>query len=88
MQIRLDLAKHFAAGFVISIIGALLLNPVAGICAAIVVGAAKEWVWDAWLGKGTPDMKDFYATGLGAVPMLLGYGIWWLMDAYGSGVFQ
>ena len=82
LNIPVDKAKHFVAGFVIACLGAWLLNPIAGVCLAIFAGGVKEFVWDAWLKKGTKNKYDLYATALGAVPMLIGYGVWRLMEMY------
>lgn len=68
----IDKFYHLVAGVLLGALGALLWGPALGITLAIVVGGAKEWVWD-WghnrylASKGLPpahdvDTKDFYYT--------------------------
>lgn len=61
-----DKRKHFIAGFAIAAVVSLPLGYLIGIASAIVIGAAKE-AYDHFTGKGTPEMKDFIATVIGAV---------------------
>lgn len=39
----------------------------AAVCAAVLCGLAKEFVWDKWMKKGTFDRKDLLADAAGAV---------------------
>lgn len=39
----------------------------AAVCAAVLCGLAKEFVWDKWMKKGTFDRKDLMADAAGAV---------------------
>lgn len=66
---QIDKLLHILAGAVIAALVLLVANPIAAIAAALLVGAAKEWVWDAWLGKGTFDPMDFAATVAGGAGM-------------------
>jgi hypothetical protein len=70
-----DKRKHALVGGVISGVGGAavtavtknrLLGALAGIALGTAAGAAKE-IYDKTSGKGTPDVRDFYATALGAV---------------------
>lgn len=61
-----DKYLHLIAGFVIALaVG--LFNPIAGIIAAVTIGAAKELIWDGAMKKGTLDGLDFLATALGGI---------------------
>lgn len=60
----LDKQAHFFAGAAIASAVALYLDPLAGLAAGIIAGAAKE-IRDR-AGFGTPDIWDFLATVLGA----------------------
>lgn len=59
-----DKRKHFAAGFVISLIVGIFL-PWLGVLLGFVAGALKE-LWDK-KGNGTPEWMDFVFTCLGAL---------------------
>ena len=69
----LDRVIHFLAGFGIAFAVALFTNPIAGVVAALLVGAAKEWVWDAWLGRGNFDPMDLAATVAGGACVIPAY---------------
>lgn len=64
---RNDLAKHAVAGGTISTIVGSLATPDAGWKAGIVVGAGKEIVNDAFLGRGHPQVDDFVVTAASAI---------------------
>lgn len=64
----LDKQAHFFAGAAIASVVALHVDPLAGLAAGIIAGALKE-VRDR-AGFGTPDIKDFIATALGAAVVL------------------
>lgn len=67
-----DKQAHVFAGAAIAATIALYLNPVLGLAAGILAGLAKELL--DRMGYGTPDVKDFIATALGAcvvVPLIL-----------------
>ena len=74
-EIPLDKTKHFMAGvFIAAIFGyivGLWLTPMSaalsGLAAAVLIGTAKEAIWDNWLGRGVSDKYDMYATALGGV---------------------
>ena len=86
-QLPLDKVKHFMAGvFIACIIGyivGLWLTPMSaalsGLAAAVLIGTAKEAVWDNWLGRGVSDKYDMYATALGGV---LGSVVLWVFLNY------
>ena len=58
-----DKQKHFIAGLLVFGFFHFVFPPVAGI-APLLVGIAKEVIWDKMLGKGTPDKWDAVVTGL------------------------
>lgn len=64
----LDKQAHFFAGAAIAATTALYLDPLYGLAAGTLAGAAKE-LYDR-AGYGTPDLKDFIATALGAIVVL------------------
>lgn len=64
----LDKQAHFFAGAAIAATIALYLDPVIGLAAGILAGLAKELL--DRMGYGTPDVKDFIATALGACVVL------------------
>ena len=74
-EIPLEKTKHFMAGvFIAAIFGYIVgiwQDPVSaslsGLAAAVLIGTAKEAVYDNWLKKGVDDKHDMYATALGGV---------------------
>ena len=70
-MIPVDKLLHFLVGAVIAFIVTPLTNPVAGVCAALAAGAAKEWLWDAWLKRGDFEALDLVATVSGGVFVLI-----------------
>ena len=62
-----DKILHFAVGALIGLGVTAILNPVAGVTAALLAGCAKEWIWDAWMKRGTFDGLDALATTLGGI---------------------
>lgn len=65
---RIDLWKHAAVGFVLTLVVGFALHAVIGLLAAAAVGWFKEDWWDKGRGKGTKDGWDAFATLLGGVP--------------------
>ena len=73
-SIKPDKKKHYVAGFIITIVAGLLagflISPLAGLLmgffAGVVVGAAKELIWDLALKKGHVEFKDFLVTVYGS----------------------
>jgi len=67
MTIPLDKQLHFFSGWAIC----ASLLPFTGLAwalfATVLVGAAKELVWDLALKKGTPDKNDALATAAGGL---------------------
>lgn len=63
-----DKQAHFFAGAAIAATIALYLDPTLGLVAGILAGLVKELV--DRMGYGTPDLKDFIATALGACVVL------------------
>ena len=70
-----DKLLHLIAGFAIALLFGMI-NPFLGLALAIIAGAAKEIVWDLYLGKGTYEVMDFVWTLIGG---LLGFAIMYLI---------
>jgi len=73
-RIKPDKKKHYVAGFIITIVTGLLagflISPLVGLLigffTGVVVGAAKELIWDLALKKGNVEFKDFLFTAYGS----------------------
>ena len=63
---KIDKIYHLIAGFVISLLIGLI-NPVMGLITSIIVGAAKEIVYDKLMKRGCFEVLDFVATVIGGV---------------------
>ena len=70
-----DKVLHLIAGFAISLLFGTI-NPFLGLAVAIIAGAAKEIVWDLYLGKGNCEAMDFVWTLIGG---LMGFAIMYLI---------
>lgn len=70
-----DKLIHALGGAVIAALVLLVANPVAAIVAVLLIGAAKEWIYDAWMSKGNFEAWDLWATVAGGVVMA---GAWWV----------
>ena len=68
-----DKILHFAVGALIGLAATVILNPVAGVTAALLAGCAKEWVWDAWMKRGEFDPWDAFATAIGGLTVSVLY---------------
>ena len=66
-MIPTDKILHFAVGALISLGVTAVAGPVAGVCAALGAGCAKEWIWDAWIKRGDFDGLDALTTTLGGI---------------------
>ena len=73
-----DKVKHIIAGMIIGLITALLIRlfwirdlMILGALVALIAGAAKELIWDKWLGKGTPEFTDAWFTLWGGLGMTI-----------------
>lgn len=72
-NLPLDKVKHFMGGVFIAVIIGYVVgiwhDPVSaalsGLAAAVLIGTAKEAVYDNWLKKGTDDKYDALATTVG-----------------------
>lgn len=61
-----DKLYHLIAGFLIgSIFG--VVSPLLGLAMAVLIGGAKEVIWDKLLKKGYFEIADFVATCFGGV---------------------
>jgi uncharacterized protein YfiM (DUF2279 family) len=71
-QIAKDKQNHFAAGVLIGFSSsALTVNTnkslLASLSSAVIIGGGKELIYDKWMGRGTPEFKDFAYTIAGSV---------------------
>lgn len=72
-QLPLDKTKHFLGGVVIAAVLGYIVgiwqDPVSaalsGLAAAVLIGTAKEAIWDNWLKKGKDDLHDMLSTAAG-----------------------
>lgn len=64
---RSDLVKHVVAGGAITSVLGSLTDDGFGLKAGLVIGAGKELVNDALLGRGHPQFDDFMVTAASAV---------------------
>ncbi len=60
-----DKWMHLLAGLSLSLAAGILWGSLAGLATALIIGAAKELIWDLWLKKGTAEWWDFIATAIG-----------------------
>lgn len=66
---RSDYQKHFLAGMAIAFVVVAVFDPLPGyalIC-AVLIGGAKELIWDKWLKRGTLEWPDFLWTAFGGL---------------------
>lgn len=81
---RKDLVLHMILGFLIAGITAFVIQKfwirelmIIATPITIIVGLAKELVWDKWMKQGTPEFKDLWCDMWGAlVATILSYWIW------------
>lgn len=81
---RTDLIKHLLAGFLISGLTAFLIQyfwlrelMILSTPVTMIVGLAKEFIWDKLLGKGTFEGEDLWFDLYGALgAMIIAYMIW------------
>ena len=63
---KIDKLYHLIAGFVISVFFGLI-SPITGLITAVIIGAAKEVIYDKLMEKGCFEVLDFVATCIGGV---------------------
>jgi len=63
---KVDKLYHLIAGFAISLLFGLI-SPITGLITAVVIGSAKEVVYDKLLNRGCFEYLDFVATCVGGV---------------------
>ena len=63
---KIDKLYHLIAGFAISLIFGLI-SPFIGLITSIIVGAAKEVIYDKLMKRGCFEVLDFVATVIGGV---------------------
>ena len=61
-KIPKDKLLHFFVGSVILFLSLLVFNTLVSVYIVIIVALIKEVVYDYFLGKGTPEIKDFVYT--------------------------
>jgi hypothetical protein len=54
---------------------AQFLPPIYATIIALLIGGAKEYIWDYLLKKGTPDWYDMFANALGVLASLIVIGL-------------
>ena len=71
----MDKLKHIIAGAALSALAIVFLQELGmwNFLIVVLIGAAKEIVYDKMLGKGTPEFWDFMATSLGVAMVMVGY---------------
>lgn len=74
--LRKDYIKHMIAGFLISGLTGFFLQGLIVFLPALIIGLAKEFIWDKWLGKGTFEWKDIYFTCWGGLVATI---IWYFL---------
>ncbi len=60
-----DKVHHMVYSFALAVAGALLFGAATGASVALVIGAAKEIIWDGFLGRGHADWWDMAANCIG-----------------------
>lgn len=70
-----DKIMHLFAGALIALPVTAFYGEIAGFCAAMVAGWVKEWIWDAWLGRGEFDPWDAVATTGGGLAVAVLYSV-------------
>jgi uncharacterized protein YfiM (DUF2279 family) len=71
-QITKDKQDHFAAGVFIGFSSSSLTvntnkSLITSLSSAVIIGGGKELIYDKWMGRGTPEFKDFAYTVAGSV---------------------
>lgn len=73
-QLPPDKKDHLLAGTLIGSSATIITinnKPINSLCwslgSAAVIGGSKELIYDKWMGKGTPELKDFGWTIVGSV---------------------
>jgi len=69
--ISIDKFKHDIAGYLITALLSLVINPFISFGICILVGIGKEVVWDKWFKKGQFEYADMFWTWKGGVFALL-----------------
>jgi uncharacterized membrane protein HdeD (DUF308 family) len=75
MKIPTDKQLHFLASALLLMYIAQFLPLLYATIIALLIGGAKEYIWDYRLGKGTPDWYDMFANALGVIASLIVIGI-------------
>jgi uncharacterized protein YfiM (DUF2279 family) len=71
-QIPKDKQDHFVVGIFIGFSGSSLTvntnkSLITSLSSAVIIGGGKELIYDKWMGRGTPEFKDFAYTVAGSV---------------------
>ena len=66
-----DKFKHLMAGYIICALLSIFIPPMWAFFAAVVIGCAKEYVWDDWWGRGQFEVLDMIWTAIGGLMALL-----------------
>jgi uncharacterized protein YfiM (DUF2279 family) len=71
-QVPKDKQDHFAVGVFIGFSGSSMTigtnrSLIVSLSSAAIIGGGKELIYDKWMGRGTPEFKDFAYTVAGSV---------------------
>lgn len=66
-----DKLLHLIGGIYLFLILSIVMPHEIACGVAIIIGIAKEIVWDKWLGKGTPEILDTIMTSVGALSIYI-----------------
>jgi hypothetical protein len=73
--IQPDKQLHFLVSALLLIYLAQFMPLLYATILALLIGGAKEYVWDYKLGKGTPEWYDMFANALGVIASLIVIGL-------------
>lgn len=67
--LEIDKKMHIVLGILIYSSSTHVIGSLLALILTFIIAGGKEMVWDKWMGRGTPDVHDFYATVF--IPILL-----------------
>ena len=70
-----DKLLHFLVSALILMYLAQFLPPIYATIIALLIGGAKEYIWDYKMKKGTPEWYDMFANTLGVIASLIIIGL-------------
>jgi hypothetical protein len=75
LSIPHDKALHFLISALMLMYLAEFFSLMYATIIALLIGAAKEYIWDYKMGKGVPDWYDMFANALGVIVSLIVIGL-------------